>query len=225
MKNLAKVLFGMLFIVLGLIIGVNALGIAEINIFFDGWWTLFIIIPSLIALFDDCDKEGPLICLILGIVLLLVTRGILDFELVFKLLIPFILVVIGISIIANEIFGSKVKEKAPLIKEGEIDYISAILKEETRIISKTFKGATIDSVFGHAIVDLRKAKFTKEAALKVSAIFASVDIIVPKDTEVKIKATKVFGSVEKLTFKSDTNDKEKTIYIDAFSMFGSINIK
>ncbi len=225
MKNLAKVLWGMLFIVLGLIIGVNALGLAEIDIFFDGWWTLFIIIPSLIGLFDEGDREGSLIGLTIGIVLLLVTRDIIEFELVFKLLVPFILVVIGVSIIANEIFGSKVKEKVAQTKESDLDYISAVLREEMRVIDKNFKGATVDGIFGHAVVDLRKAKFTKEAALKVSAIFGSVDIIVPKDTEVKIKATKIFGGVEKLTFKSDKEDKEKTIYIDAFAMFGGISIK
>lgn len=57
MKNFSKVLWGVFFVIIGIIIGVNALGIADINIFFKGWWTLFIIIPCLIGLFDS-NMEG-----------------------------------------------------------------------------------------------------------------------------------------------------------------------
>jgi len=38
-------------------IGLNALNITDINFFFTGWWTLFIIIPSLIGLFNDKDQD------------------------------------------------------------------------------------------------------------------------------------------------------------------------
>ena len=50
MKKFGNILWGLVFIAVGLIIGLNAMGITNINIFFKGWWTLFIIIPSLINL-------------------------------------------------------------------------------------------------------------------------------------------------------------------------------
>lgn len=40
MKNFGNVLWGIFFIIIGLIFGGNALGITNIDIFFDGWWTL-----------------------------------------------------------------------------------------------------------------------------------------------------------------------------------------
>lgn len=40
---------GIVLIILGPIVGGNTLGITNINIFFDGWWTLFIIVPCFIA--------------------------------------------------------------------------------------------------------------------------------------------------------------------------------
>ena len=49
MKKFGNVLWGIILIIIGLIIGGNALGITNINIFFDGWWTLFIIIPCFIG--------------------------------------------------------------------------------------------------------------------------------------------------------------------------------
>ena len=46
MKNRKDILWGLLLIVVGIIWGINSLGIVKIDIFFDGWWTLFIIVPS-----------------------------------------------------------------------------------------------------------------------------------------------------------------------------------
>ena len=53
MEKFKNVIWGLIFIVLGLIVGLNTLGIASINVFFDGWWTLFLIIPSFMGLFKD----------------------------------------------------------------------------------------------------------------------------------------------------------------------------
>ena len=71
MKKITKILWGIVLIVLGVIFALNALNIADINVFFDGWWTLFIIIPSLISLFNDHDKVGGLIGIAIGVFLLL----------------------------------------------------------------------------------------------------------------------------------------------------------
>ena len=61
MKKTTDYLWGLLLIIIGLIFGVNALGIAKIDIFFEGWWTLLIIIPSIFGLIEDNDKKGSLI--------------------------------------------------------------------------------------------------------------------------------------------------------------------
>ena len=46
MKKAGNILWGIVLIVIGVIFALNALDITSIDIFFDGWWTLFIIIPS-----------------------------------------------------------------------------------------------------------------------------------------------------------------------------------
>ena len=71
MKKISNLLWGLIFILVGVVFGLNALGISDINIFFNGWWTLFIIVPCFIGLFNDDDKSGNLIGLIIGICLLL----------------------------------------------------------------------------------------------------------------------------------------------------------
>ena len=53
MRKLSNIIWGILFIFIGSIWALNATGIADIDIFFDGWWTLFIIVPSIIGIIDN----------------------------------------------------------------------------------------------------------------------------------------------------------------------------
>ena len=107
-KNL---IWGLLLIVIGVIVGINALGIGKIDIFFAGWWTLFIIIPCFIGLFTDEDKSGSLIGIAVGVALLLGCRGIVRFEVLWKLLLPVILILVGLSIIFKDTIGNKVRKE------------------------------------------------------------------------------------------------------------------
>ena len=56
MKKIGNILWGICFIVIGVIILLNSLEITNINIFFEGWWTLVIIIPSAIGLIKEKEK-------------------------------------------------------------------------------------------------------------------------------------------------------------------------
>lgn len=225
MRNLNKILWGLAFIIIGTIIGTNSLGITDIQLFFDGWWTLLIIIPCFIGLFDE-KKEfmSHLIGLLIGVLLLLSTRGIIDFNIVAKLIIPIILIGIGLSILFNNTIKSTVIKK---IKEGSkngSDTITATFSEQK--IDKDgeeFKSATLDSVFGNIVLDLRKAKIKDEAVIDISAIFGGAVIYVPQDVNVKVKSTPIFGGVTNHSLKDKEN--KKTIYISAFCMFGGVDIK
>ena len=66
MKDLGNKILGLIFIVIGIIVMLNALDVTNIDIFFDGWWTLFIIIPSLVSLINQKDITGSLIGLYLS---------------------------------------------------------------------------------------------------------------------------------------------------------------
>ena len=111
MKSFGNVLWGIVLIVVGLIIGGNALGITNINIFFDGWWTLFIIVPCFIGLFKEREKTGNIIGLLIGIALLLCCQDILDFDMIWKLALPVVLIIIGISFIFKDTFNHKINKK------------------------------------------------------------------------------------------------------------------
>ena len=111
MSRVNSIIWGVLLILIGIIFGINALGIETIDIFFSGWWTLFIIIPSLIGLFNDRDKTGNVIGLMVGVLLFLACQDIINFEIMWKLLGPVILIIIGLSIIFKDLFTGKIKKE------------------------------------------------------------------------------------------------------------------
>lgn len=225
MKNMSRILWGLVLIAIGIIWGLNSLDITNIDIFFEGWWTLFIIVPCAIGLFESgSSKSGNIIGLTIGVLLLLACQDVLQFELVWKLLLPVIAIVIGISLI----FGSKVKTKVnEVVKKHEderLEYIVATFGENNVDKSgEDFTGANVDAVFGGVKLDLKDAKLADESVIKATAVFGGIEIIVPKDTLVVVKSTPIFGGVSN---KANTNKgSKKTIYIDAIALFGGIEIK
>ena len=112
-------IWGFVFIIVGVIFGLNALDITDIDIFFNGWWTLFIIIPSFINIFKKEDKVGSFIWFMIGIVLLLACNDYISFEIVGKLCFPAILVIIGLSIMFKNTFEHKVSKEIEKAREKD----------------------------------------------------------------------------------------------------------
>lgn len=225
MKKFGNVLWGIVLIVIGLIIGGNALGITNINLFFDGWWTVFIIIPCFIGLFKDNEKTGNLIGVLIGVILLLACQNILDFDLIWKLAFPTILVIIGLSIIFKDVLGGKVSSEIKKLNEkrsGENSYCATFAGQNVNFDGEKFTGADLTAVFGGIKCDLRNAIINDDVVIEASAIFGGITILVPKDVNVKITSTSIFGGVDG---KSKMDKPGKTIYVNATCLFGGVEVK
>ena len=107
MKKMSGILWGIAITAVGVILALNAIGLTDINIFFHGWWTLFIIVPSFIGLVTDRNKTGSIIGLCIGVCLLLGCLGILSLSMVWKLLVPAVIVVIGVRLIIRAVMPDK----------------------------------------------------------------------------------------------------------------------
>ena len=202
-------------------------GITNINIFFDGWWTLFIIIPCFIGLFKDNEKTGNLIGLLIGIVLLLACQDLLEFDLIWKLAFPTILVIIGISIIFKDAIGGKVNseiKKLNASRNGENTYCATFSGQDVNFNGEKFTGADLTAVFGGLKCDLRNAIIDSDVVINASSTFAGIDIYVPSNVEVKIKSNSIFGGVSN---KANTKPTENShiIYINGTAVFGGVEVK
>lgn len=225
MIKISNILWGLVFIVVGVIFGLNALNITDINIFFDGWWTLFIIVPCFIGLFKDEDKSSNLIGLVIGICLLLGCINIIEFALIWKLMVPVILVMIGLSFIFKDTLNSKIKKEIKKLNKTETkEYCSCFSGQTIDFNNEEFKGCTISAIFGGVKCDLKNAIIKNDVVINATSIFGGITIYVPENVNVKISATSIFGGVSDER-KNKTKNNEYTIYINTTSMFGGIEIK
>ena len=225
MNKTSNLLWGILLIVIGIIFGLNALDITDINIFFDGWWTLFIIIPCFIDLFKEKDKTGNIIGLVIGISLLLASNNIIDFNLIWKLAFPIALVIIGLSLIFKDTISSKVKKEIKnLNKNNDKEYYATFGGQNLDFTNENFDGCNLNAVFGAIKCDLREAKIKKDVIINASAIFGGITIYVPNNVNVKVVSIPIFGGVSDERTKKVT-DSEITLYINATCMFGGLEIK
>jgi len=226
MKRTSSVIWGLVLILAGVLFAINALGIANINIFFDGWWTLIIIIPCVIGFFTEYDKVGNLIGVLIGVFLLLCCQDILEFSMIWKLAIPVIIIIIGVKLITNGMFGGKsahvvkqIKANGGSLKDGNAIFSGVNLDFDGEV----FEGAELNAIFGGVKCDLTRAAFDKDCVINATAIFGGIDILVPNGINVKINSTSIFGGVSDK--KRNSKDNTYTLYVNATCLFGGVDIK
>ena len=230
MKQLRTIIWGIAIITLGIIFGGNALGLFNFNVFFDGWWTLFIIVPSAISLITEKDKLSSLGFLAAGVILLLAAQNVFDYDVAWKAILAVFLIIIGLTIIVKTTFHNKndqevAKKVAEAEKDGKsMDSQFAAFSGTDRIYKdEVFNGSNVAAIFGGVKLDLRHAKFDKDTVIKAFALFGGIDIIVPSDIKTKLKSGFIFGGFS--DDRKNPSDKGKyTIYIDAAGGFGGITI-
>ena len=229
MKQFKPIIWGVAIIALGIIFGGNALGLFQLNVFFDGWWTLFIIIPSAISLITEKEKLSSLGFLAAGIILLLAAQNVFDYDVAWKAILAVFLIIVGLGIIIKGVFKNnndkEVEKKIQDLKNDKImDSQMAIFSGNDRTYNdEAFTGSNLVAVFGGVSLDLRNATFTKDTVIKAFCLFGGIDIKVPKDIRVQIKSGFIFGGFS--DERKDKSEKAKhTIYIDAAGGFGGISV-
>ena len=225
MKKIGSVILGIILIAIGVVFALNALNITDIDIFFDGWWTLFIIVPCTIGLFTEREKTGNIIGIVIGVFLLLCCQDILSFSMFWKLLVPAIIVIVGLKMVIAGLLGNKANEiMKKLRSEGKNPKADCAVFSgcEVNYDGEVFEGAELTAVFGGLDCDLRNAIIEKDCAIQVSAIFGGIDIFVPAGINVKVNSNNIFGGVSN---KTTVHQNAPTIYVSGTCMFGGVEIK
>ncbi len=224
--KIRNIVWGLVLIAIGVILGGNALNLFNVNIFFRGWWTLFIIIPALIGFITEDDKKGNLIVLTIGVLLLLACRKIIDFDIIWELLLPIIIIIIGLSLVFKNTVNKEVNKNIDKLnkKLNKNNSFAATFSGQDIKVDDEFKGTSLNAVFGGIKFDLRKAEIKEDVVINATSVFGGIDIFVPDNVKIKIKSNSIFGGVSNKKEPEAKNDA-KTIYINANSIFGGVTIK
>ena len=226
MKKFGTILWGIVFIVIGIIVLLNTLNVTHINIFFDGWWALFIIVPSFIGIIKDDNKLVSAFICLLGIALLLAAQGIMNFGIIMKCALPLLLIVIGFNILFKDIIGNKLNQEIKKVnekngnKDGEEHY-ATFSGQKLDYVNEEFKGAELNAIFGGIDLNLKGAIIKEDVIINACAVFGGIDIIAPEG--VKVKSNSIFGGVSNKV--ENKKEGQPTIYITALCMFGGVDVK
>lgn len=230
MKNrISNVVWGLLLILIGIGYAGGNLGFWDFNIFFRGWWTLFILVPCIINLIQYGPNGGNIAGICVGVALLLAAQGILAFSLIRKLLVPAILILIGLSILLSNTkrrITDQQGNQIPFEKTGTggSDVSGVFDGRKVQYDGQLFEGATVSAVFGGVNMDLRSAVIERDVRIDATAIFGGVEIYVPANVVVKVMSTPVLGGVSNRAM-APTEVPCHTLYVNATCVFGGVDIK
>ncbi len=227
MSKLKSVIWGIVLVAVGIIVGLNALGITNVDIFFDGWWTLVIIIPCFIGVFTQKEKFGSILGVAIGVFLLLCCRDILEFSMLWKMGIPVIIVAVGLKMIFGGIFknkSDKVIQKIKMDGTSIPKFNAAFSGTDANYNGEMFYGTELSAIFGGITCDLRGAFIEQDCVINATAIFGGIDIYVPEGVNVKVHSTSVFGGIDNKKHKN-APENAHTIYINATCLFGGVDVK
>ena len=233
MRNkLSNVLWGLFFIVIGVGFAGNAMDFWDFHLFFDGWWTLFIIVPCFISMIQSGFGTGSTVGFIVGVLLFLNYRVNFHFNL-WGLIVPLILVFIGVRMMFQGAFRKKVNYDESYYgptdggysNSGSVkpDY-SAVFSTNRVHVTEQFYTTNISAVFGAVVLDLRDAIISGDCEINAQAVFGHADIYLPGNVKVKVNNIPVFGGVSN-RYTQSADPTAPTVYINSTCMFGGIDIK
>lgn len=218
---------GLIFIAVGVLFVLDAMNILEFELFFDGWWTLFIITPCVSGLFSRGDKTSNVIGILVGVLLLLCCQDVVGFGDFWKLLLPGVIIIIGVRLV----IGSFKKKITPETKihiengDGTMGRKTAVFSgTDVKYDGKVFHGAELTAVFGSVVCDLRNAIFEGDCTLEATCVFGGIDILVPPYVDVRVESTSVFGGVSSKKNR-DGSGKTVTLTVEGVCIFGGVDIK
>jgi len=216
-EKLANILWGMVWIAIGVFVFGNVMDFWDVPVLFPGWWTLLIIVPSVIGIIKNGVRPVNSVFLLCGVLLLLEQNHVIERGTLGKVLVPAIFIVIGLCILFRSILGGTKRHY-----NGSQGYSATFAGNVVTATESPFTGCEADAVFGGLDLDLRGVAVEDGAVIEASAIFGGIDIKVPEGVNVKLRRTELFGGAK--SHVGSRNDGP-VLYVNALCMFGGVDIK
>ena len=214
--NKKNLFWGIVLIVVGILFLGRNMNWWNFSIFFRGWWTLFLIVPSIISLVRKESMGTSFLILVLGVLMLLASQNVIEWSTIWKVFLPIIIMVVGLLII----FGNR-KVKTKKVKGNAKEYV-AIFSGVDEVINKIENDFKMTAVFGGIELDMRDVVLESDLVIDCFTLFGGIDIRLPKDVKVEVNGLPIFGGVEN---KYRNNHEAKvTVYINHTTICGGVDL-
>lgn len=227
-KQNTNKLLGLVFIVIGSIAVMANFDLIpwQIRYYIFQWENILILIGGYLILSDQNKRAGAIL-LVIGLIFVVddwfrIRTSIWDFW-------PLIFVFAGVQLIRRTVKKSEASEAGENYEPHDPNRIEdvAVFSGGDRIIStKNFKGGSLTAVFGGSNIDLTMAGMEQNTAeVEIFYMFGGSKIRVPKDWQVDLRVTNIFGGMSDKRIIHDPNaTSDKRLVIKGLVIFGGAEI-
>ena len=224
-KNAFSLILGLIIILVGIYFGGRVFGFWEWDISFDGWWTLFIIVPGVLSVITSGPHIFNITVVGCGVLMLLNEQQVLQNNMGYKLIAPLIIIAVGVGIIFKRASKSAGDGNNGLFSGNKDGNFFAIFGENSpQFTGISFRGANTYAVFGAISLKLRQAVISRSCDIRAYSIFGGTEICLPENVRATVTCTPVLGGVDNY-FVSSTEEKAPMVHIRAICVFGGTTIK
>ena len=228
-RSLSSIQWGLIFVGIGIGLFGNIFGFWNYNVFFRGWWTLFLIVPAVISMIQTGVRMGNSIVLGIGVLLFLEQQRVIPYGLIWKAAAPAVLIIIGLAIISKAVFKRPANGRSVLFgktvinSEDNPNYFALFSGNTVKNNSTNFQGGNATSLFGGNEIDLSDVVLAGDVVFTVTSIFGGSEIRAPKNARIEMKGLPIFGGNEN-TAVSSADPEAYKITFECTSIFGGTEI-
>ncbi|MBX5444623.1 DUF5668 domain-containing protein [Sphaerobacter sp.] len=217
-----RALIGLLLVLLGALLLLQALGGPDIGRIISDWWPVAIIAVGLAQLAASRHtRVVPAILIAIGLVLLASTTGLIPGS-IWSLFWPLVLIAIGLFVILRH--GPRRVSLDPADSVG-----SFVIFGGNDIVNRSedFQGGWAAALFGGITLDLRQAELLPAGAtIDAYTAFGGIDILVPRGWNIAITGLPIFGGYEDKTHQDEPLPPDApTLTVNAVCLFGGVTVK
>lgn len=237
-----RVIIGIFFIVGGAAWLVSRMGYDIIPDWFFTWPMILIAIGLINGVKHSFQNPGAYIMLLIGGVFLVKKNFDIPYE--FQMYFwPILVIIAGVFIILRQPGRRKKKWRTNRVDNGEdttvfganegtvydssvIDSVVVFGGTQKDVISKSFEGGDVVSVFGGTEINFSKADFESTATIDVSVVFGGVKLILPPHWDLVIQTTNIAGGIDdKRRKEGPVVENPKTLILTGSVIFGGLEVK
>jgi len=216
-----RVVVGAGFVVVGALLLADVAGFAEAGDILADWWPVLLIGLGVIQGLSGGEFRVTSTVLVIGGILLLgITTGLFG-EDIGGVAWAMVLIAAGLWVLLG--WGRR-RSRASL--EPDLSGLSVFNVVKLANRSAALRGGSLTAVLGTLRLDLTEAALDPMGArVSATAVFGSIDMIVPKGWQIEVRGLPIFGGWDDTTSKVDSGPETPRLLVQALVLFGGLEVK
>lgn len=251
-RNVGALITGLLLLIIGVGFIGEATHLWNFNLFFPGWWTLFIIIPAFSSIVGQGFRSGNVAWLIFGVLMLLACQDWFKSFMSWQLFLGIFIVYWGLVIVIRFVMGPKKKpikqEYLPASEQynsngepstsasqegyctvGDPDsnpsYTAILSGNTVKNCSRNLESVRVEAILGGVELDLSDAVVNHDIRVTATAVLGGIDIVVPRNVKVVMHGVPILGGCDNNAASLPVDADAPTVYFDCTAVLGGVDLK